>query len=106
MTKQTKIFLVAGLGASLVMGGVISYWASSSPDGLEWVAGEHGFKDQATENQTQKDAAPMPDYEVPGVKGDFLKVSLAGVIGTLICFALALLLGWVLKKRKRKASTA
>ncbi|MCA8944838.1 MAG: PDGLE domain-containing protein, partial [Planctomycetes bacterium] len=100
MTKQTKVFVIAGLGVSLVMGGVISFWASSHPDGLEWVAGEKGFEDKATENEIQKDAAPIPDYEVPGVHNDFLKVSLAGVIGTLICFGLALLLGWVLKRRK------
>lgn len=104
MTKQSRVFLIAGLGVSLVMGGVVSFWASSHPDGLEWVAGEKGFEDKATENEVQKDAAPIPDYEVPGVQNDFLKVSLAGVIGTLICFGLALLLGWVLKRRKQPAA--
>ncbi|MCB9894903.1 MAG: PDGLE domain-containing protein [Planctomycetes bacterium] len=104
MTKNTKLLLIGGMGVSLVLGGVVSYWASSSPDGLEWVAEEKGFLDKAEENETQKNVAPIPDYEVPGVEHGFLKVSLAGIIGTLLCFGLALLLGWMLKKRKQEAA--
>ncbi|MCZ7604863.1 MAG: PDGLE domain-containing protein [Planctomycetota bacterium] len=106
MSKQTRTLLFAGLGVSLLMGGVISFWASSHPDGLEWVAEEEGFLDAASENETQKSLAPIPDYEVPGVENDFLKVSLAGVIGTLVCFGLALLLGRLLRRRRQEASAA
>lgn len=106
MSKQTKTLLIAGLGVSLLMGGVISFWASSHPDGLEWVAEEKGFLGKASENETQKNAAPIPDYEMPGVENNFLKVSLAGVVGTLICFGLALLLGRLLRRRKQEPTTA
>jgi hypothetical protein len=101
--NSTKI-IVAGLGVSLVLGGIVSYWASSHPDGLEWVAEEKGFKDTATENETQKELAPIPDYAAPGVENDFLKVSIAGVVGTLITFAVALGIAWLIKKRKQPAA--
>lgn len=99
MSKSAK-FIIAGLAVSLVLGGVVSYWASSHPDGLEWVAEEEGFIDTATENETQKELAPIPDYEAP-VDNDFMKVSLAGVIGTLLTFAVALGIAWLIKRRKQ-----
>lgn len=101
MKKSTKVLIIVGLAVSLLLGGVVSYWASSHPDGLEWVAEEEGFLDTATENETQKDLAPIPDYEAPGVEGGFLKVSLAGVIGTLVCFGVAFGIGWLIKRRKQ-----
>ena len=102
MSKQTRNVLIVGLAVSLLMGGVISYWASSSPDGLERVAADKGFLHKATENEAQRKLAFIPDYEVPGVKHDFLRVSLAGIIGTLLCFGLALLVGWLVKRRKNE----
>jgi hypothetical protein len=106
MSRQTRNFLIAGLAVSLLMGGVISYWASSNPDGLERVAADKGFLHKATENDTQKGLAVIPDYEVPGVKHDFLKVSLAGIIGTVLCFGLALLVGWLVKRRGKERTAS
>jgi hypothetical protein len=101
VSGRTRALVAAGLGVSLLLGGLASYWASSRPDGLERVAEDLGFQERATESPAQKSLAPMPDYEAPGVEHGFLRVALAGVAGTLLCFGAALLLGRALRKRGR-----
>lgn len=68
---------------TLVAAGVISYFASPNPDGLERVAEDHGFIDKATE---QSWLAWIPDYEVPGIPFPIVKVGLAGIIGVALIF--------------------
>lgn len=103
MSKSAKLIIV-GLAVSLLLGGVVSYWASSHPDGLEWVAEDLGFIDTATENETQAELAPIPDYEAPGVENDFLKVSIAGLVGTLVTFGVAFGLAILIKRRKQPST--
>lgn len=66
---------------TLVAAGLLSPWASSHPDGLERVAEDHGFLQQAS---TVHEWAPIPDYEVAGIPWTVLRVGLAGVIGSVI----------------------
>ena len=40
-------FLLGGILVSIIVAGFISYYASSSPDGLEKVAEDKGFLDTA-----------------------------------------------------------
>ena len=47
---KQKTFLISGFIASLFLAGVVSFYASSSPDGLEKVAGDIGFIDSAKEH--------------------------------------------------------
>lgn len=72
------------LVATFAVAGLLSPWASSSPDGLERVAEDHGFLDSA---KTVLNWAPIPDYEVAGLSGNALKVGSAGVIGVLVMLA-------------------
>ena len=44
---STRRFFVGALVASLLVAGVASYYASSHPDGLEYVAEQTGFIDAA-----------------------------------------------------------
>lgn len=84
----------AGLALSLLIAGVASYYASSSPDGLEKVAEDQGFLDQATTSANA--TLPTADYGVAGVSDARLSVGIAGVFGVvvlaLIVFALFLLI--------------
>ncbi|PAX53879.1 energy-coupling factor ABC transporter permease [Brunnivagina elsteri] len=72
-----SIFLVAGL---------LSLFASSSPDGLDWVAQQTGFE-KLGENVRVSIPTPFADYTVPGL--DKIGTSIAGLIGSLVCFAIA-----------------
>jgi hypothetical protein len=95
MSHGTKIILI-GLLISLGLAIIASLFASSLPDGLEWVAEKLGFLDKETEIVK----TPMPDYEVPHVKYTGMSKALAGIVGTLIVFCITILLMFVLKKRR------
>lgn len=69
---------------TLVTAGVLSPWASPHPDGLERVAEDNGFIDQAG---ALHEWAPIPDYEVAGIPWTTVRVGLAGVIGSGIMVA-------------------
>ncbi|HWJ67298.1 MAG TPA: PDGLE domain-containing protein [Nocardioides sp.] len=81
-------FLVVGLLVALLLAGVGSYYASSHPDGLEYVAGRTGFLDSADEDPATT-GSPFEDYGTAGVDDARLSGGIAGVAGV----ALTLLLG-------------
>jgi len=93
--KNVLPFLPAALGVCLLLASFLAPLASSSPDGLERVAEDQGFLEQAEGSQLWK-AAPVPDYEMPGVGRSGIATALAGVAGTLIVFGLAVGLGRLL----------
>jgi len=82
--------VAAGLALSLVLAGGVSFYASSHPDGLEKVAEDIGFLDNAKDSSVAD--LPLADYGVAGVDNERLSVGLAGVIGVtatgLVSFAL------------------
>ena len=80
MRKQNK-FIIAGFATSLFLAGVVSNYASSSPDGLEKVAQDIGFLENAKES-TNADGL-LADYGVKGVENERLSTGAAGVIGVL-----------------------
>jgi hypothetical protein len=59
------------------------------PDGLEAAATKLGFGHKAAHALVR---APLPDYQMPGVKWAAGATALAGAVGTLVVFGLALLL--------------
>jgi len=81
-----KAFVLPALAASLGVAILLSPLASSLPDGLEWVAGRLAF----VEHERASVAAPLADYQLPGVASPALSNVLAAVIGTL----LSLLVAW------------
>lgn len=78
---KQKTFLISGFIASLLLAGVVSFYASSHPDGLEKVAEDIGFIETAKEN-TNADSL-LADYGVKGVDNERLSVGAAGVIGVI-----------------------
>ncbi|MFZ9099848.1 MAG: PDGLE domain-containing protein [Candidatus Planktophila sp.] len=78
---KQKTFLISGFVASLFLAGVVSFYASSHPDGLEKVAQDIGFIETAKEH-TNADGA-LADYGVKGVDNARLSTGLAGVIGVV-----------------------
>jgi cobalt/nickel transport system permease protein len=77
--------LLGGLGVTLLLAGVASSWASSSPDGLERVAEDRGFLDTAREHAV---TWGLGDYG--GVGG--IPVGVAGVLGVAVVVLLGTLL--------------
>jgi cobalt/nickel transport protein len=90
--------IIIGLVIALFLAGIISIFASSSPDGLEKVAENLGFLEKGEGDPTLK--APVPDYAMPGIKNEKLATGIAGIVGTLILFGLGYGLATVIKSRK------
>ena len=94
---RTRSVVVAGLVVALLLAGVVSFYASGHPDGLEYVAEQTGFLDTAEDSVTA--GGPMADYEVAGVENGRLAVGLAGVAGVLVTLLLAGGLGYLVRRR-------
>ena len=78
---KNKKFLGAGFLVSLLLAGVVSFYASSDPDGLEKVAEYIGFIETAKDH-TYADGA-LADYGVKGIDNERASVGVAGVIGVI-----------------------
>ena len=78
---KNKKFLAGGFLVSLFLAGVVSFYASSDPDGLEKVAEEIGFIETAKDH-TYADGA-LADYSVKGIENERASVGVAGVIGVI-----------------------
>lgn len=95
MPTRQRIIL-AGLFIAVAIALFLSPFASQSPDGLEKVAEDKGFLHKGEGQEVF--SAPIPDYTMPGVKQEGIATSLAGLIGTLLVFAVAYGLGYSLRK--------
>ena len=95
--RRTRGFLAAALLLALLVAGVGSFYASSHPDGLEYVAGQTGFLDTRDDSATSD--SPLADYQTAGVDDARLSGGIAGVSGALAVLALAGGLFWVLRRR-------
>jgi len=96
-SSRSRGALLAALLVALLVAGVGSYYASSNPDGLEYVAERTGFGDSAEDSPTAD--GPLADYRTEGVDDDRLSGGLAGVAGALVVLALAGGLFWGLRRR-------
>lgn len=94
-------FALGFLVVALVVATFLSPFASSLPDGLEWTAEKLGFLHKAEGAEVLK-FAPMPDYAISSIENESLSTSLSGLIGTLITFAIAVIVGVVLKSKAKK----
>ncbi len=94
---KQKTFLISGFMASLVLAGVVSFYASSSPDGLEKVAGDIGFIESAQENANSEGI--LADYGVKGVENARLSTGAAGVIGVIATGAISTGLFFLIRRK-------
>ena len=94
----TRRFFTVDLLVSLLVAGVASYYASSHPDGLEYVAEQTGFIDSAEDSATAD--SPLADYQTSGVDDARLSGGLAGVIGVVVMLVLSTGLFWVVRRRE------
>ncbi|MEI2714713.1 MAG: PDGLE domain-containing protein [Nocardioides sp.] len=92
-----KAFFLAALLVTLFVAGGVSFYASSHPDGLEFVAEKTGFLDSADEHAAGD--GPMADYSVKGVGNERAAGGLAGVAGVAITLLFAGGLAYAVRRR-------
>jgi hypothetical protein len=99
------VFTVLALAVAVGLAFAVSPYASASPDGLEKVADTNDFLEEGRLASLQEDA-PIPDYAFPGIGDDRLATGVAGFVGTVGVFAVALALGWLFRRRASRAAVA
>ena len=90
--------LAVGLGIALGVA-FLSPLASSDPDGLERVAEDEEFLEEAKDAPYQV----IPDYLFPGVEDESVATILSGVLGVLIVAALTLGIAFLLRRTRGEA---
>ena len=99
---STRVVVVVGLLVALVLAGVVSLYASRSPDGLNRVARDQGFAQ--TERPHAADGSPLAGYRTRGVADVGLSEALSRVVGAGVVLALASGLVLVVRRRGGRAS--
>jgi cobalt/nickel transport protein len=110
---RKRIFLISGLLVSLLLAGVVSSFASSSPDGLDSAAREGctfdaddnitGGKCMAQQEQDHQLAdGPLADYGIKGISNEYLSTGLSGVLGVLVTFGIGAGVFWLVRRRSRE----
>ncbi|WP_416973890.1 energy-coupling factor ABC transporter permease [Streptomyces sp. 4F14] len=95
---------VGGLAASLLLAGVVSFYASADPDGLEKVAADKGL-DTRVEEHAAADS-PLADYGVKDVENARLSGGLAGVIGVTVTVVAGSGVFWAVRRRRTESVNA
>jgi cobalt/nickel transport system permease protein len=111
--SMKKIYIIM-VTATILIGGVLSWYASSEPDGLEWsiekVTSESEIGNESvvhdTAQQLQDSTAVLPDYSLKDNTVDGkLGTSLSGIVGGFVTLAIAMAFGALImcykKYRKR-----
>lgn len=76
---QTNKLIQVGIVASIFVAAVVSFYASSNPDGLEYVAEQVGFLNTAKDSAVA--GSPFADYATTGINNERISVAIAGVLG-------------------------
>ncbi|MEV6349327.1 PDGLE domain-containing protein [Actinoplanes sp. NPDC051851] len=115
MNRKPGWFLAGGLLVALLLAGVVSNFASGSPDGLDATARDGCAVDDAGEItggtcMAQKEQAhqmadsPLADYGVKGIDNPYLSTGLSGVLGVLITFGIGAGGFWLVRRREHRAA--
>ncbi len=96
----TRVLLLVGLAATLLVAGGLSLSSSTSPDGLERVATEQGLGEGAETGATAD--GPLTGYQAPGLDDSGLATVVAGVTGTLVVLVLGTALFVLVRRRRRE----
>src|SRR6266508_4088949 len=86
----------AAVAVTLLVAGVVSLYASASPDGLQYVAGRLGFDGAA-----KGSSGPLAGYTVRGIGDGHLSGAVAGIVGVLVTIAAGLLIAKLSSLRSR-----
>lgn len=82
-----------------VIAALAAAFASTNPDGLEWVSRGLGFASSTKETGA---LVPFGSYEVPAMGQSFLSTFIAAVLGVSAVFIMVLLAGRIIGGRRKQ----
>jgi len=92
-------FIGGALVVATALAVFIAPFASGAPDGLERVAVDEGFETAAA-GQPAWDLSPLGDYRFPWISDERAATAAAGLTGTIMLFAVVLLIGRTVGRRR------
>ena len=111
-SKSLRGVLMALVAVTVMIGGLLAWFASTDPDGLEWalqkVTGHEELVLPESElhqslQSLQEKTALLPDYEQPGHEGSRSGKSLSGLVGSGLVLLLTGGVAWLLRRPRSKA---
>ena len=96
MKDGNRKFIVIGLIVTIGVAVFVAQFASSSPDGLEYVAEQQGFADTAAEHDLSE--APLADYGEDLTSSSSLNTAVAGIAGVLLTLAIGYGVFWLARR--------
>ncbi|HEV7706621.1 MAG TPA: PDGLE domain-containing protein [Asanoa sp.] len=117
MTRRIGWFLAGGLLVAALLAGVVSSFASSSPDGLD-AAARQGCTFDANDHITggtcmaqqeqghQMKDSPLAGYGIKGIDNPYLSTGLSGVLGVLVTFGIGGGVFWLVRRKNRHENGA
>ena len=95
MRLRGLVWFAVGLGITVFVAVVASQLASDQPDGLEYVADQQGFADQAEDHDLTE--APLADYGENLETDDRVATGIAGFVGVTAALLVGLGLFWLIR---------
>lgn len=99
MTAYNRRTLLVGIAAAVLVGGVVSYFASTCPDGLEKTQEDLGAAEPV---RPPLDVPPVAfqEYNLKWLGEGFWANAAAGIVGSLLVLGLLLGVGRLLRRRR------
>lgn len=94
---SNKMVALGILAVALLLAGLVSFYAASTPDGLTKVAQDKGFADTQTTHST--DDSPFAGYGSSFIEDDRASVGVAGVVGVLVVLGLGSGVTYLVRRR-------
>jgi cobalt/nickel transport system permease protein len=101
---STRTVLIVGAVVALILAGIVSYYASSAPDGLNKVANDQGISKK--EKAHKLDDSLFAGYGTEGVDNQRLSGAVAGVAGVAVTFAIVGGLVLAVRRGRREEESA
>ena len=105
MTSYNRRTLIVGIAIAVLIAGVVSYFASANPDGLEKGQEELGVEGPV-HPAVEVPPVAFQEYNLKWIGEGFWSNAIAGVVGTAVVMAILLVVGRLLARGKAKAPGA
>lgn len=99
MNRNNRMILLVGLIVTIAVAVVVAQFASSSPDGLEYVAEQQGFAETAEDHDLSE--APLAYYGEELTSSRTLNTAVAGLAGVLVTLGIGYGVFWLARKSNR-----
>jgi cobalt/nickel transport protein len=105
MTRPSLKVTAAGiLLVALLLAGIVSFYAASTPDGLTKVSEDEGFA--SSEKEHAAGDGPFAGYGSSFIDDERLSGGVAGVVGVVVVLALGAGLAFAVRRRGTSAQPA